>query len=314
MGENGSKLAVSSQSFLQPSSTAISFRADQPDNPNQAVLNIMNVNEHFIDLFSRERLLGSGLNKQGVVLNSSAAKMLGYDAPANAIGARLFADDPFLLGFENGDSIRVNGIIENLPHFGNINKDIAVVYADIALLPPLHQFHVYAKDTYIDIAKQSVGQFVKTQNDWGIKTGEFLADQLNFHNKTINFLIYFCLLLGSTTALLSLSGFYYQFRSYVMQQENNIAVHLALGAKFFDIVVIFTKVFTPILLLSSFGVFIFAKAALAWFENQYPLTINSNFIVVYSLLSLIILVCLTVLGVSWSLSNSNISNKLRSID
>lgn len=314
VGTNGSKLAISAQSFLQPSSTAISFRADQPDNPNHAVLNIMNVNNHFIDFFSRENLLGRGVDNQGVVLNYSAAKMLGYDDPSSAIGARLFADDPFLLGFESGDSIRINGIVENLPHFGSINKGIAVVYADLELLPPLYQFHVYSKETHIRIAKDSVERFIEAKNDWVVKVEEFLVVQFDIQNKTINFLIYFCLALGVVTALLSLSGFYYQFRSYVIQQEMKLAIHLALGAKFFDIVIIFSKTFIPIILLSSFSIFIFAKIALSWFENQYPVIISGGLVVVSSLLSVIVLVFFTVLRASWSLSNSNINDKLRSVD
>lgn len=315
MAADGVELAASAQSFLQPSSPTLEFRAEQPDNPNRAILNIMNVNSRFFALFlPTSSLLGKKPDKQGVVLNEAAAKMLGYENVEQALGKRLFTDNPFLLGFKKDEIIRINGIVANLPHFGVIHQDVAVIYADIELLPPLYQFHVYSHGLNIDKVGAVLSEFIDNRSNWSLKHNAFLAIQFAQHNKTTNFFIYFSLVLAGLTSLIAISAFFYQFRAYVLQRESVIAIHLAMGAKLFDINGYFIKLLIPIIFTAVVGIALFSSVIIGWFERQYHITINSLLVTSAALAFIVLGMVFMALAASWALYHANINDKLRQVD
>jgi len=70
-----------------------------------------------------------------------------------------------------------------------------------------------------------------------------MQGELESQNKTMKFLIYFCLSLCVLTSLLSIVGSQNQFRLYVNQKRIYFAIHLAMGAKVNDLMLIIFKDF-----------------------------------------------------------------------
>jgi ABC-type antimicrobial peptide transport system permease subunit len=307
-------ISVSSQSFIQPLSPAINFTSKTPDNPNYSVLNIMNVNNNFLELFANNYFLGEGVDEQGVVLNVSAAKMLGYPSPKDALGARLFSDDPFLLGFKPDEHIKVNGVIEDLPHFGIVSKNIPFVYADIGLLQQLQKFYVYYDTSNIETAERVTKEFVNKSSNWETVSKNNIQGELESQNKAIKFLIYFCLSLCVLTSLLSIVGSQNQFRLYVNQKRINFAIHLAMGAKVNDLMLIIFKDFIGAVFFSFIAFALFFSLFLNEMLDKFSIGVNVNAIMASVLVIVSMLVLYTIVITSWSLTRVNINEIFRGCD
>lgn len=310
----GDGVSVSSQSFIQPLSPAINFTSKTPDNPQYAVLNIMNVNNNFLELFANNYLLGEGVDEQGVVINISAATMLGYPSPKDAIGARLFSDDPFLLGFKPDEHIKINGVIEDLPHFGSVSKNIPFVYADIGLLQQLQKFYVYYDTSNTESAERFTNEFVIQNGNWEVVSKNNMQGEIESQNETINFLIYFCLSLCVLTSLLSIVGSQNQFRVYVNQKRIKFAIHLAMGAKVNDLMLIFFKDFIGAVFFSFTAFALFFSLGLNEVFDKFSIGANINAIIISVLVIVSMLLLYTIVITSWSLTRVNVNDIFRSFD
>ncbi|WP_192954720.1 FtsX-like permease family protein [Gallaecimonas mangrovi] len=252
LGPLADSVALSSGQFVSPISFPSPAAVAVPDFNDKPNISTLAVSSSFFKVVHARMLAGGNLTRQGVVLNQAAASALGLAANASSIGKTLFLKKGAVLGFADKQAVRVEGIVENLPHYGVLNKAQPMIYGLIDNLKTVGNlsFVVPAASQAAVLARMT--QF--TQNNGGIWT--FSADgnikvALEHLNRAMNQMVLMALVLGGLVSLLSISSLYNQLEAQLKMRERKLGIMLAVGARFYH-------------LLKLIGIELVSIAAVVW--------------------------------------------------
>ncbi|QBL08016.1 FtsX-like permease family protein [Rheinheimera sp. D18] len=225
------QVALSQDNTIKPDSLTSEISLYSPDEPTANLVNLLSVSSNYFQLLGVSFLSGTSVAEQRVVINNAAAHLLGFPNPDAAINQRLFIRNAYLLGLNEQEPIFIAGIIENLPHFGTLNKHTPMLYADIAMLKQTPAVTVLVNPAEQHTLYNGVNSLI-TANDpyWSLNFDGSIQQQLQYENRYLNQLTLVALTLA--TLLSALAGFslYYQINADALQQQTRFGIMIAVGA------------------------------------------------------------------------------------
>ena len=235
-----STVALSSSSFTKPW-TDVSFVAlNKPNFESAPSLNLLSVSTNYFSIVNGRILAGSVFDKHSIVINQAGAEMLGFSNAQEAIGQPLFVAEANRVGLTEKNSLIIRGVVENLPHFGILNKGTPILYADISLLSDLQDLYLFTKSRN----QSMLNDWIKKKSESGTRLWQyhrdgFISEHIDSLNTDMNQMVVMAILIGILISLLSASSLYYQLSSTLKLHERKHGIKLSVGARrhhlFFDI-------------------------------------------------------------------------------
>lgn len=285
-----SNVALSSSSFTKPW-TDVSFAAlNKPIFENAPSLNLLSVSRDYFSVINGRFLAGSFFEQNGIVINQAAAEMLGFSNAQYAIGQSLFVAEANRIGLTEKSSLPIQGVVENLPHYGILNKDTPILYADISLRNDLEELYLFTKNGQ----QIMLEDWIKNKAEFSVGLWQYhldgpISDQLNALNSDMNQMVALAIIIGTTICLLSTSCLYYQLSSLFQLNERKLGIKLAIGARLHHLFTDIAKDLIGIVMIAMLMVSILALVNSTWVKQQLGAEIDSPTVLLLTMLVLIII-------------------------
>lgn len=273
MAERGD-VAITKGGFVSPisfpSKTAVAAADFKKDSPN---INTLAVSGSFFSVIKAKMLAGGEPNRQGVVLNASAAQILGLPLDESSIGQTLFMEKGDTLGFEKNQAIHVDGIIDDLPHLGVLNKHQPMIYG---LLDNLDKADALSFIVQREVEPALVQQLKRFNQDngelWTLTSTGSVKEALAKLNVAMDNMVLLAMVLGGLVSLLSISSLYNQLEAQLRMRKRKFGVMLAVGARFHHLLGLLSLE----LLAVAMAAFV-VVAALVWrLNDRLALSLNAD--------------------------------------
>ncbi|EKE82122.1 FtsX-like permease family protein [Idiomarina xiamenensis] len=231
-------VAVSSKPFANPDTIASSVNAETPNYDDGQGINLISVSSQYFDFFN----IGGGsaasaANREGVVLNHAALSALNLRNSAAVFEQRLFIREGDELGYDDEQPIAIAAVVENLPHFGFLNREVAMIYGDLARLHSINQtlylyvdvIHAAALRQWLQDRQQRQGQL------WQFDDNGLLIEQMEQMNQDLNRLVMVSVLVAVLICSLSITSLFYQLSGLLQMRQRRMGVLLAVGARSYQL-------------------------------------------------------------------------------
>jgi ABC-type antimicrobial peptide transport system permease subunit len=267
-------VTMSASRFVHPHTLTTVARLDTPDNSVSRSINVLPISSNYFSVLDVSLLGGGAISEHGVVINVSALKALGFRNPKDIIGQTIFLEEPGVLGFESEETIRINGVVPDLPHFGILNTSVPMIYGDLERAGMPRELAIYTSTNATKSFEQWLeGKLQQEGSSWYFTPSEKLIKLLKEENKSFQQIVKLALVLSCLICVLSATSLYYQFSSHLQLQQRRYGIQLAVGAQAYHIILSVWRVLTLLLLISVVPVVLSLVFLHPWFlkELQTPL-------------------------------------------
>jgi putative ABC transport system permease protein len=284
----------------------------------------MTVDEDFFNTLDLKFLNGRNFDfsrptdRDGVIVNAAAAKLLGYQDPRDATNENLTWGRSIM---GDGRHSRIIGVIQNYHQLSLKNA-----YEPLAFIPTLNNEWQWNKRYYFikfqDNSSRASIQSVlnNVQESWNIAVKDepfnyFFLDQYfdrQYKSDTIfNFLFIFFSIVAIVIACLGLFGL---VAFTTLQRTKEIGVRKVLGASVRNILVLLSKDFTRLMVIATlFTVPLIVWGVIEWL-NQYAFRIELTlWLFLLPVLMVFVIALLTVMLRSLKVAVSNPVESLRHV-
>ncbi|HCU64395.1 MAG TPA: hypothetical protein DF774_01400 [Rheinheimera sp.] len=292
LGEMGLPVALSQHEFIHPATLSVEARLESQDNPQHLSLNAMAVSINYFDMLGATFLAGGSFDENSLVLNRAAATALSLEAPESLVGKNVYLANNTNLGFAEDQTVRISGIVSDLPHYGMLQQATPMIYTDINRQNIYNKFHVIAlvdKKTQI---KEALVQYDQREGGlWQISGGIALTEQLRLDNGPMERLTFGALTLAGLVAALAAASLYYQFSSHLQLQQRRYGVMLAVGGQPRQVIFALWRSLVTLMLFALAPVVVALIALAPWLQRElHTFVLSASSLLLAA--SLILVICL----------------------
>jgi len=262
---------------------------------NSKILNVIFVDEDYMDFYNLNFIAGKNFYKGcssdsiSYILNRSAANLLGYVNPADAVNDRLMAPS---WNMKN----RICGVIEDYHHQSPREKVMPIVF--------IYQTHpAWIKRFSIRVSSGNINETIdliqaKYKKFFPGNPFEYF-DLTNYYNSQYATDLHFgktIMIFSFLAIVIAILGMFALALFFISQRNKEIAIRKTLGANSANLLLLLTKNYFSLLLISAFIGFPVAWLLVQnWLEN-YAVRINLGwwfFVIPLFLMCLLILFSVT---------------------
>jgi hypothetical protein len=275
----GQDVAFTGSRFVDPDAAReLVHWSGQSVNSSVRIL-IMSVSANYFKLLQPNFLVGGELNQQNVIINQAALKLLAGNKSGQSV-----LDKSLVIGETNSNTKQVVAVVENLPHYGQQNQDIPVIYS------------LYNNDLLLNgylLLNNIVDLKTITLQDIELTERGTLQTQVTQLDLQRTWFIMMSLTLLAILMLSAIFTLYYQIQATLKKQYLKLGTLLAVGAPDYKILHQSLFQFSPpyFAALASLVLFWCLSLSQAWFH----LTWHTISYLIISITSLTVIMVLLIL-------------------
>lgn len=310
----GATAAWSDESWVYPNLTLLEFETSQEE--ATTLVSALLVSRNFFPVLGLNPTMQGNGQHHTMVVNDSAARQLKLMPRNGQHNETLYSLRTLARASINkGTPIEVVDQIPNIPHFGNLYRERAMVYVSLPEAQPaeLKEIYVYAHKTQANAVNDALSRFVqKNAPGYQIDGPKNLKRSLDNLNDLQNGLFYkLAITLGVLLLALGASSLFHQTQRYVVMEKVRFGIMLAVGAQDRDI---FHSLFWGISRLCILGWFS-AMLVLYWlspvFTSNVHLTLFDFPVVIAATLIVLFVVALSTALPFWEIVRQPVYHLLR---
>jgi ABC-type antimicrobial peptide transport system permease subunit len=212
----GKEVAFSGSRFVDPNAgRELVFWSGENVNNGIRILRIP-VSANYFNLLQPNIIIEGQLNQQNVIINQAALTLLSKDKSGQEVLGK-----SLIIGENNMNSKQVVGVVSNLPHYGQQNLNVPVIYT-------LYNNSMLLDGYLLLNNKEALGTSVMP--DIEIKAKGTLQMQISKLDQQRIWFIFMSLALLSILMLSAIFTLYYQIKATLRKQYLNFGTLLALGS------------------------------------------------------------------------------------
>lgn len=288
------ELAYSLKSLIAPRADATRAGLEAADSPRAQPVQIMSVSDNYFSVLGVTDYIGelnpSDLNN--VVVNYSAANLLGFEQPSKAIGQQLYIKNHGSYRFSVNEPIIITGVVSDLPHSGLNQGAQPMIYNIVrasVLEPSRIRFFVKPEQKQ-EATAWLIRQEKTSDGVFNMRIDGNLGSLLKQQDEEWFLLARVVLVLTMLVCALAATSLYQQVAAYLIQRTRRYAVMQAVGAQMNDIVKSISLELTPKALMGlavgAFAVVLFND----WFKEEFYAELLSFSHILVSLIIFVVLI------------------------